>query len=250
VSFQRSSVNHKERCILAIFSKSRKNLFKDSHFAPSDKPVIKSLRACLETSAFIVTRMYVDKKNCARQQKLAKTVKRYPSALTDKEWALVPPLLPPASREGRRRKTDLREIINALRYLIRSGWLWRMLPQEFGPWQTVYWWFRRLMRRFLFATILDSCAMLDRHRQKKALAPSLAILDSQSVKAPHASDRGIDAHKKVVGRKRHVAMDSDGRLLLVNMTPANVADSTGAQMILDAISQVVISKTFFCRRGL
>ena len=158
----------------------------------------------------------MDKKNCARQQKLAKTVKRYPSDLTDKEWALVRPLLPPASGEGRRRKTDLREIINALRYLIRSGCSWRMLPQEFGPWQTVYWWFRRLMRRFLFA-------------------PSLAVLDSQSVKAPHASDRGIDAHKKIVGRKRHVAVDSDGRLLLVNMTPANVADSTGAQMILDAM---------------
>ena len=175
------------------------------------------------------------KKDCARQQKLAKTVKRYPSDLTDKEWARVRPLLPPASGEGRRRKTDLREIINALRYLIRSGCSWRMLPQEFGPWQTVYWWFRRLMRRFLFATILDSCTMLDRHRQKKTLAPSLAVLDSQSVKAPHASDRGIDAHKKIVGRKRHVAVDSDGRLLLVNMTPANVADSTGAQMILDAM---------------
>ena len=175
------------------------------------------------------------KKDCARQQKLAKTVKRYPSDLTDKEWALVRPLLPPASGEGRRRKTDLREIINALRYLIRSGCSWRMLPQEFGPWQTVYWWFRRLMRRFLFATILDICTMLDRHRQKKTLAPSLAVLDSQSVKAPHASDRGIDAHKKIVGRKRHVAVDSDGRLLLVNMTPANVADSTGAQMILDAM---------------
>ena len=152
------------------------------------------------------------KKDCARQQKLAKTVKRYPSDLTDKEWALVRPLLPPASGEGRRRKTDLREIINALRYLIRSGCSWRMLPQE------------RLMRRFLFATILDICTMLDRHRQKKALAPSLAVLDSQSVKAQHASGRGIDAHKKIVGRKRHVAVDSDGRLLLVNMTPANVAD--------------------------
>ena len=58
---------------------------------------------------------------------------------------------------------------------------------------------------------------------------------SCSPEAPHASDRGIDAHKKIVGRKRHVAVDSDGRLLLVNMTPANVADSTGAQMILDAM---------------
>ena len=191
------------------------------------------------------------KKDCARQQKLAKTVKRYPSDLTDKEWALVRPLLPPASGEGRRRKTDLREIINALRYLIRSGCSWRMLPQEFGPWQTVYWWFRRLMRRFLFTTILDICTMLDRHRQKKTLAPSLAVLDSQSVKAPHASDRGIDAHKKIVGRKRHVAVDSDGRLLLVNMTPANVADSTGGANDPGCdVPQVAISKTFFCRQGL
>ena len=80
--------------------------------------------------------------------------------------------------------------------------------------------------------------MLDRHRQKKTLAPSLAVLDSQSVKAPHASDRGIDAHKKIVGRKRHLAVDSDGRLLLVNITPANGA--VGCD-----VSQVAICKTFF-----
>lgn len=105
------------------------------------------------------------------------------------------------------------------------------------------------MRRFLFATILDICTMLDRHRQKKTLAPSLAVLDSQSVKAPHASDRGIDAHKKIVGRKRHVAVDSDGRLLLVNMTPANVADSTGAQMILDAMYRKWPSVKHFLQTG-
>lgn len=99
--------------------------------------------------------------------------------------------------------------------------------------------------------ILDSCAILDLHRQKKTLAPSLAVLDSQSVKAPHASDRGIDAHKKIVGRKRHVAVDSDGRLLLVNMPPANVADSTGGANDPGCdVPQVAISKTFFCRQGL
>ena len=145
----------------------------------------------METSAFIVTRRHVDKKRLCAAAKTREDCQTVPQRSDGQRMALVRPLLPPASGEGRRRKTDLREIINALRYLIRSGCSWRMLPQEFGPWQTVYWWFRRLMRRFLFATILDICTMLDRHRQKKTLAPSLAVLDSQSVKAPHASDRGI-----------------------------------------------------------
>ena len=82
------------------------------------------------------------------------------------------------------RHTPLREVINALLYVVRSGCSWRMLPKEFGPWQTIYWWFRRLMRRFLFSTILNICIMFDRFCYQKKELPSLGILDSQSVKAP------------------------------------------------------------------
>ena len=84
---------------------------------------------------------------------IIRKTKRYPSDLTDEEWAQIEPLMPTRGRRGRPREADLREIINALRYLVRSGCGWEMLPVHFGPWQTVYWWFRRLMRRFLFQTI-------------------------------------------------------------------------------------------------
>jgi transposase len=79
----------------------------------------------------------------------------YPTDISDKEWKLVEPLLPGASCTGRACKTELRQVINALRYLVRSGCEWRMLPNDFPPYQTVYYWFRRLMRRFLFRTIHD-----------------------------------------------------------------------------------------------
>ncbi len=167
---------------------------------------------------------------------IAKKTKRYPSDLTDEEWAQIAPLMPKPSRLGRPRGADLREIINALRYLVRSGCGWEMLPIHFGPWQTVYWWFRRLMRRFLFRTIHDLALMCDRERSGREASPSAGIVDSQSVKAPApGAERGYDAGKKIVGRKRHITVDTDGRLLMVNLTPADISDSAGAQTILDGI---------------
>lgn len=91
------------------------------------------------------------------------------------------------------------------------------------------------MRRFLFRTIHDLALMLDRMCEQREVVPSAGIVDSQSVKAPCARERGYDAHKKISGRKRHIAVDTDGRVLAVNRTPADIADSTGAQFILDAL---------------
>jgi transposase len=110
-----------------------------------------------------------------------------------------------------------------------------MLPKDFPPWETVYWWFRRFVRMLLFRTIHDIALMMDRERQGREASPSGGVLDSQSVKAPAARQRGYDAGKKVVGRKRHVAVDTDGRLLMVNLTTADISDSAGAQLILTAI---------------
>jgi transposase len=158
---------------------------------------------------------------------IARETKRYPSDLTDEEWERVRPLLPKAPRRGRRPAVDLREILNAIRCMARSGGGWRMLPTDFGPWQTVYWWFRRLVRLLLFRTIHDVALMVDRGRSGREASPSAAVIDSQTVKAPSARNRGDHANKKIVGRKRHAAVDTDGRLLMVNLTPADVADSTG-----------------------
>ncbi len=166
---------------------------------------------------------------------IARKTKRYPSDLTDEEWARLEPLMPKPARRGRKPAVDLREILNAIRYMARSAGGWRMLPIHFGPWQTVYWWFRRFVRRLLFRTIHDVALMIDRERVGREASPSGGVLDSQTVKAPFADTRGYDGGKKIVGRKRHVAVDTDGRLLMVNLTTADVSDSAGAQAILEGI---------------
>ncbi len=144
--------------------------------------------------------------------------------------------MPKPNRKGRPGEMNLREIINALCYLVRSGCSWEMLPVHFGPWQTVYCWFRRLMRRFLFQTLHDLALMCNREGVGREVSPSAGVIDSQSVKAPApGAHRGYDAGKKVMGRKRHVTVDTDGRLLMVNLTPADISDSAGAQAILDGI---------------
>jgi transposase len=101
-------------------------------------------------------------------------------------------------------------VINAVRYLVRSGCGWRMLPVHFGPWQTVYGWFRELARGFLFQTIHDVALMADRERAGREASPSAAVIDSQSIKASQAATRGYDAGKRNVGRKRHIVVDPDG----------------------------------------
>jgi putative transposase len=166
---------------------------------------------------------------------IARKTKRYPTDLTDDEWERIQPLLPQPPRRGRKPTVDLREILNAIRYMARSGGGWRMLPTNFDPWQTVYWWFRRFVRLLLFRTIHDVALMIDRERAGREASPSAAVIDSQTVKAPAARERGYDANKKIVGRKRHIAVDTDGRLLMVNLTTADISDSAGAQAILDAI---------------
>jgi putative transposase len=95
---------------------------------------------------------------------IQRKTKCYPSDLTDEEWAAMWPLLPGAVRTGRKRQIDLREVLNAIRYMVRSGCEWRMLPVHFPPWQTVYWWFRRFVRLLLFRTIHDVVLMIDRER--------------------------------------------------------------------------------------
>lgn len=171
----------------------------------------------------------------ARMRAIEKKTKRYPSDLTEEEWIALEPLLPQPSVRGRKCTTDLREVMNALRYMVRSGCEWRMLPVHFPPWQTVYWWFRRFVRSFLFRTIHDVALMIDRERAGREASPSAGVIDSQTIKAPMAGERGFDAGKKIVGRKRHIAVDADGRLLAVNLTTADISDSAGAMPILDAV---------------
>ena len=97
-------------------------------------------------------------------------------------------------RRGRPREVEFREVINAVRYLVRSGCGWRMLPAHFGHWRTVYGWFRELARRFLFQTIHDVALIIDRERPGRAAQPTAGVLHSQSVTAP-GQKRGYDVRK-------------------------------------------------------
>jgi len=106
----------------------------------------------------------------------------YPSDMSDAQWDIIAPLIPPAQSGGRPRKVQMRQIINGILYMVRGGCAWRMLPKEYGPWQTVYGYFRLLRRTGVWQQMHDKLREKVRRKAGKKPTPSAAILDSQSVK--------------------------------------------------------------------
>jgi len=158
--------------------------------------------------------------------------KPYPSDLTDKQWAILEPLIPPAWPGGRPRKTDIREVINALFYLVRDSCSWRALPHDFPPWRTVYNYFRWWSGDGTWQKILNVLRPQLRTRAGRDATPRVACIDSQSVKtAQGGAEAGTDGGKKVRGRKRHIVVDTLGLLLAVVVTAANVDDAQAAQQL-------------------
>jgi putative transposase len=158
----------------------------------------------------------------------------YPSDLTDEQWKLIEKLVPSARRGGRPRTTDVRQVINAIFYLNRSGCAWRYLPQQAGfpPWKTVYDYFSRWRSQGIWKGIHDALVRLVRQKQGKNANASVLIVDSQSAKAPSGEARGYDGFKKVKGRKRSLFVDTLGLIHAAKVDPADKSEyRTATEMI-------------------
>jgi putative transposase len=185
-----------------------------------------------------------------------KTESKYSSDVTNRQWQLLRQLLPQRSRLGRR-PIDRRLIINAILYVVRTGCQWRLLPKDFPKWSTVYGIFWKWRNDGTWQKIHDALRAKTRRAAGKKSTPTVAIIDSQSIRtAEGGEERGYDAAKKITGRKRHLAVDTLGLLLAIVVHGADWQDQEGAQWVIEKLGEqfkrikVVFGDVAYGRAGL
>ncbi len=159
--------------------------------------------------------------------------RRYPSDMSNKEWKVIKPLLPP---EADNQQNSLRQIADAIFYVNKTGGQWRALPHEYPPWSSVYYHFAKWSADGILEAINTALCKADRAKRGRKERPTAALIDSQSVKtAKEAQEVGFDGGKKVKGHKRHSLTDTVGNMLNVLVTAANVSDIAGGKLLINKI---------------
>ena len=163
-------------------------------------------------------------------------MERYPSDLTDAEWVILEPLIPPEKPGGRPHEVDMRAVLNGIFYVLRAGCAWRMIPRDYPPKSTVYEYFARFRNEGMCEQIMASLRERCRVEAGREATPSAGIIDSQSIRSTdRGRPHGYDGGKKLSGRKRHIFVDTTGLILKVVVHKADIQDRQGVPFFLEPI---------------
>ncbi len=163
----------------------------------------------------------------------------FPSDLTEAQWDYIKDLIPLARSGGRPRTTNIRKVVDAIFYLVRTGIPWRYLPKSFPAWKTVYDYYSKWSRQGVWEKISEVLIIAVRLYEHRAELPSLAIIDSQSVRAQYGELRGYDVIKKTRGRKRSIIVDTLGLMWAIYVGPGNMIDPKAGVYALDHLPRAV-----------